>query len=147
MTDKSEQDDNCANIYHKSLLYLVANAFEEKARIPLFRDGVPILGMQKFLAKDVDVQAKVKSGQIDIVYSPNDQNLGSISASKSQHHGDFDDDEATVKPRLHESWVYRQSRRDSYSFTGLRLRCVKVGSAQRLALDDLTRRNGEALTS
>ncbi len=29
LTDKAEQDDNCANIYHKSLLYLVSNAFEE----------------------------------------------------------------------------------------------------------------------
>ena len=28
LTDRAEQDDNCANIYHKSLLYLVSNAFE-----------------------------------------------------------------------------------------------------------------------
>ena len=29
LTDRAEQDDNCVNIYHKSLLYLVSNAFEE----------------------------------------------------------------------------------------------------------------------
>jgi len=44
MDDKTEQDDNCGKIYNKSLLYLVSNAFEAKPRIPLFRDGVPILG-------------------------------------------------------------------------------------------------------
>jgi len=100
LTDKAEQDDNCANIYHKSLLYLVADAFEEKPRIPVFRDGVPILGMQRFLEKDAEIQVRVKRGQIEIVYSPNDATLGSIGASKSQHHGDFDDDEATVKATL-----------------------------------------------
>ena len=34
LTEKAEQDDNCANIYHKSLLYLVSNAFEKRFRIP-----------------------------------------------------------------------------------------------------------------
>src|SRR5690606_11629173 len=46
LTDPAEQDDHCANIYHKSLLYLVSNAFEAKARIPGVRDGVPILGLE-----------------------------------------------------------------------------------------------------
>src|SRR4029079_9643224 len=48
LTDKAEQDDDCAGIYHKSLLYLVSNAFEKRFRIPLVRpDGEPILGMEK----------------------------------------------------------------------------------------------------
>ena len=53
LTDKAEQDDNCAGIYHKSLLYLVSNAFEKRFRIPLVQpDGEPILGMEKFIRKD-----------------------------------------------------------------------------------------------
>src|SRR3546814_972061 len=32
LTDKAEQDDSCAGIYNKSLLYLVAHAFEQQAR-------------------------------------------------------------------------------------------------------------------
>jgi pimeloyl-ACP methyl ester carboxylesterase len=52
MTDKAERDDNCANIYHKSLLYLVSNAFEVSIQNAPFlgeRQGVPILGMTKFI--------------------------------------------------------------------------------------------------
>ena len=51
LTDRAEQDDDCANIYHKSLLYLVSNAFEKELRKPWFRDadGEPLLGMEKFL--------------------------------------------------------------------------------------------------
>ncbi len=44
LTDKAEQDDNCVNIYNKSLLYLVSNAFEDKQHIPLISDGEPLLG-------------------------------------------------------------------------------------------------------
>ena len=53
LTDRAEQDDNCANIYHKSLLYLVSHAFEKELRKPWFRDadGEPMLGMEKFVKK------------------------------------------------------------------------------------------------
>ena len=52
LTDKAERDDHCANIYHKSLLYLVSNAFETRLAqtvVPVRRDGEPILGMEKFV--------------------------------------------------------------------------------------------------
>jgi len=100
LTDKAEQDDHCANIYHKSLLYLVSHAFEKRARIPLFRDGEPILGMAKHLLGDKDIQALTKSGKLDLVFAPNDEKLGSVKASKAQHHGDFDDDNETVRATL-----------------------------------------------
>jgi len=100
LTNEVETDDHCANIYHKSLLYLVSNAFEYKQRIPLFRDGEPILGMEKFLRADATVQALVGNKRLELILSPNDQRVGSTKASKSQHHGDFDDDEATVKATL-----------------------------------------------
>ena len=32
LTDRAERDDHCARVYNKSLLYLVAHAFEATAR-------------------------------------------------------------------------------------------------------------------
>lgn len=100
LSDKAEQDDHCANIYHKSLLYLVSHSFEDKPRIPLFRGGVPILGMEKYLRADAELMALFKSGNADLVISPNNKPLNSIDAAASLHHGDFDDDDATVRATL-----------------------------------------------
>jgi len=100
LSDKSEQDDNCASIYHKSLLYLVSHAFENKPRIPLFRDGVPILGMEKYLRKDAELTALFKGENGNLIISPNTRPLNSIDASTALHHGDFDDDAATVRATL-----------------------------------------------
>jgi hypothetical protein len=100
LSDKTEQDDNCANIYHKSLLYLVSHAFEDSPRIPLFRPGVPILGMEKYVRADADIMALFKGGNADFVVSPNNKPVGSIDASTALHHGDFDDDSATVRATL-----------------------------------------------
>ena len=105
LSDKTEQDDNCASIYHKSLLYLVSNAFEEMPRIPGFlggpdhRGGWPILGMEKFITGDQRDDALValfKSAKAELVIAPNTLPVGSIGASKARHHGDFDDDRETV---------------------------------------------------
>lgn len=65
LNDKTEQDDNCADIYHKSLLYLVSNAFEEHAHIPIFRDGEPLLGMEKFVNVNSHISALFSSGKAD----------------------------------------------------------------------------------
>lgn len=96
LTDSTERDDHCAHIYNKSLLYLVSNSFEDKQRIPLFRDGVPILGMQKFVADDDELSTLFKAGNADWVLSPNLAPSGSIDRSTATAHGSFDDDEATV---------------------------------------------------
>lgn len=116
LTDKAEQDDHCANIYHKSLLYLVSNAFEDKARIPFFRDGKAILGMEKFLKTDATTQGLVKSGKLDLVWAPNSAAIGSAKASRAQHHGDFDDDEATVKAMLARILDEGSAARTEFSF-------------------------------
>jgi Papain family cysteine protease len=100
LTDKAEQDDNCASIYNKSLLYLVSNAFETKPRIPLARDGEPILGMEKFINNDKSFQKLLAADQIDWILSPNNEAEGSAQASGSKQHGAFDDDNATVKATL-----------------------------------------------
>lgn len=101
LTDRAEQDDHCARIYNKSLLYLVSNAFERKQRIPVFQPhGTPILGMEKFIKKDNELSELFKTGRADLVLAPNSSPEGSPGHSASQSHGDFDDDKATVNATL-----------------------------------------------
>ncbi|BBO17527.1 peptidase C1 [Candidatus Brocadia pituitae] len=100
LTDHAEQDDHCASIYHKSLLYLVSNAFEEKTRIPLFRDGEAILGMEKFVRADRDIMKHIVKKKFEWVLSPNNAREGSPNHSTAKSHGDFDDDEATLRATL-----------------------------------------------
>ena len=104
---RTENDDDCAGIYNKSLLYLVSNAFEDKPRIPIFRDGIPLIGMQKFVDPDgskskVDpkIRAMVKNGYVDLIMSPNEDVVGLNSAARSKKHGDFDNDNATLLATL-----------------------------------------------
>ncbi len=104
LNDRTEQGDDCASIYHKSLLYLVSNAFEATPHVPLFQDGTPILGMQKFVvgpkAADPAVEALFAPARgrrkADLVLAPNDLTPETGNASTSKHHGGFDDDAATV---------------------------------------------------
>ncbi|MEO6117863.1 MAG: C1 family peptidase, partial [Methylotenera sp.] len=100
LKDAIEQDDNCAKIYNKSLLYLVSNAFEKIWRIPGFRDGEPILGMEKFISADPTLNKLIKNKTIDLVMTPNDFPVGHPNSSTAKSHGDFDDDIPTVKATL-----------------------------------------------
>ena len=97
LTDRAEQDDHCANVYHKSLLYLVSNAFEKQLRKPWFRrtKGEPLLGMEAFV-KDLPERDRPK----DWVLSPNALAEGRPGAARSASHGGFDDDPATLKATL-----------------------------------------------
>lgn len=103
LTDDAEQDDNCAGIYHKSLLYLVSNAFEDRPHIPLpgrmRQPGTPLLGMTQFVLDDPVLKKLFKAGR-NWILSPNIATEGSATASRSHHHGDFDDDKATVNATL-----------------------------------------------
>ncbi|HEX3204550.1 MAG TPA: hypothetical protein VHQ67_07350, partial [Nitrospiraceae bacterium] len=78
-----------------------SNAFEEDPRIPLFRDGVPLLGMEKFiLEKEAGaLQALIKASKVKWVRSPN-ADVEVEDRSTSQHHGDFDDDRPTLLATL-----------------------------------------------
>jgi hypothetical protein len=101
LKDQIEQDDNCANIYHKSLLYLVSNAFERRFRIPLIQpNGEPILGMEKFIRTDKDVLALLGRKNAEWILTPNDEKPGSRRESNARHHGDFDNDDATLHATL-----------------------------------------------
>lgn len=97
LTDKAERDDHCANIYHKSLLYLVSNAFEDRLRKPFFgeADGEPLLGMAKFVAR-----LAPRDRPSDWVRSPNAVPTGELGASTATAHGAFDDDAATLKATM-----------------------------------------------
>jgi hypothetical protein len=113
LTDDTEQDDNCANIYHKSLLYLVSNAFEEKRPIPILDpDGEPILGMAKFVRNDVNLSALFDSPSANWVLSPNSEPEGSRDAARASHHGDFDDDKYTLRATLARILDQPQSKAD-----------------------------------
>jgi len=103
LSDEAERDDNCAEIYHKSLLYLVSNAFEQKWRVPVVvgdSSGEPLLGMEKALERDAGIRRLLKAKRLEWVHSPNGAPLGSPDAARSAHHGTFDDDEATVRATL-----------------------------------------------
>ena len=101
LSDEAERDDHCAHIYNKSLLYLVSHAFEATPRIPVVRDkGEAILGMEKFIRADAELQRLFASDKADLVIAPNTRPLGSAEASTATSHGSFDDDKATVRATL-----------------------------------------------
>jgi hypothetical protein len=114
LKDAAEQDDDCANIYNKSLLYLVANAFEETSGL-FFADGEPLLGMEQFIIADpafeTPTEKKIRSQNPPVVpilglknaewiRSPNGLIEGNVNAAHARRHGDFDDDKATVLATL-----------------------------------------------
>lgn len=119
LTDRAEQDDHCGRIYNKSLLYLVSHAFEAIARnplVPVGKDGdlspagVGILGMEWWLTRHPATKRwfqrldgagdAANEGRAVWVLSPNALPEGARNGSAAKHHGDFDDDSATVKATL-----------------------------------------------
>lgn len=100
LTDKAERDDHCAKIYHKSLLYLVSQAFEDDFNWwnPRWK-GVPLLGMEKFIQSDAELKKLMRKNYVDLVLAPNTSS-NVQEASSSSSHGGFDDDTQTVKGSL-----------------------------------------------
>ena len=92
-----ERKDNCAQIYRKSLLYLIFNALED-------RRGTPILGLEESLRADADLKrlfglGAASSTPSSVVWSPTSGDTGR-SASTSLSHGGFDDDAPTMNSVL-----------------------------------------------
>lgn len=100
LTDVAEQDDHCAQVYNKSLLYLVSNALEREPRRFLGKHGTPILGMDKFVNLDPALKKLFGSGGADYITAPNNAAPGSDSASEATAHGAFDDDKPTLQATL-----------------------------------------------
>ena len=101
LSGDTELDDSLYGIYNKSLLYLVAHAFEDSPRIPLTPNkGTPLLGMDKFVSRDAELNTLFKAKNNSYVLAPNQEPPGHRNASKSKHHGDFDDDINTVQATI-----------------------------------------------
>ncbi len=86
LSDRLERDDNVAQVYRKSLLYLVSRAFEENTPARL-------LGMQRYSAS-----LEGSNDALEIIYSEGNPNLEPRSLSTS--HGGFDNDPATMNDIL-----------------------------------------------
>lgn len=94
LDDATERDDHCANIYNKSLLYLVSGAFERKPRIPLIRpNGTSLLGLERDVKDDIPAE-------FWNVKSRNWYRSPAATQSDARHHGDFDNDPATLRTTL-----------------------------------------------
>jgi hypothetical protein len=91
-----ERDDNCAQIYRKSLLYLISNALERESQ-------TPILGLEESIRANANLRALFglggPKGPGEIVFSPSDAVSGR-RASTSTSHGGFDDDPPTMNSIL-----------------------------------------------
>jgi predicted alpha/beta hydrolase family esterase len=81
LSETLELDDHVGRVYQKSLLYLVSNAFESKANMPL-------LGMQVFNASEKGISFEYSDGV-----------EGTASAART--HGGFDGDVDTMNSVLH----------------------------------------------
>jgi hypothetical protein len=115
LTDHAEQDDDCAGIYNRSLLYLVSHAFEDSVRVPVMGRfqkqlrGVPLLGLERCLQEDRALRRLFAAphGRAELVLAPNDhsddagaERASALKASRARHHGDFDQDLPTVRSTL-----------------------------------------------
>jgi hypothetical protein len=93
LSDEAEQDDHCAQIYHKSLLYLISNALEAER-------GQPLLGLEKCVQADHNLASIFEGASAEWVRAPNDAPKGSRWASTARRHNDFDDDPPTLRSTL-----------------------------------------------
>jgi pimeloyl-ACP methyl ester carboxylesterase len=94
LDDETERADDCADIYHKSLLYLVSAAFEETPRIPWLRPiGTQLLGLARDI-KEARLTTKWYKQRCNWYVAP------AMSQTRARRHGDFDNDEATLTNTL-----------------------------------------------
>lgn len=104
LTDRAEQDDHCARIYNKSLLYLVAHAFEARARSWVragHRNGTPLLGMARFIEAHDGIRDLLATGRLDWIQAPVQGAPAQVAnGSGATTHGGFDDDPATLQATL-----------------------------------------------
>lgn len=88
-----EKADHTAQIYRKSLLYLVSRALERDHK-------TPILGLEESLRKNADLSTlfglgRTPSSVAEIIWSKSRDKSG-LNASRSTSHGGFDNDPSTM---------------------------------------------------
>jgi len=95
MNKDREQDDNCAFVYRKSLLYLIHFALEEER-------ATPILGLEISLRGNDDLKRMFGLGGAggtpvgEVIWSKTAATAPPRGRSESTSHGGFDDDAATL---------------------------------------------------
>jgi hypothetical protein len=95
MNKDREQDDNCAFVYRKSLLYLIHFALEEKRE-------TPILGLEISLRGNDDLKRMFGLGGAggtpigEVIWSKTTAAAPPRGRSESTSHGGFDNDAATL---------------------------------------------------
>lgn len=92
-----EQNDDCINIYHQSLLYLVYHAFESAT-------PTPILGLEECLRGDNQTAQLMGLGgttstQAEVIWSKS-PTVDGCAATQAIHHGDFSSDAPTLNSIL-----------------------------------------------
>ena len=104
LTDRAEQDDHCARIYNKSLLYLIAHALEARARSWVraeHRHGTPLLGMARFIEPHGGIRDLLATGRLDWIQAPvQGEPTHAANGSAATTHGGFDEDPATLQATL-----------------------------------------------
>lgn len=126
LDDATEQDDNCAGIYNKSLLYLISAALDERARIPLRQPvGTRILGLER----------DVTHAGLGAFLSARNRgwSLAPGGLSRALHHGDFDDDPTTRLSTL-EFILDRKSKAAGTEGTAPSSRAARRFTRQRLQI-------------
>ena len=94
MNMRAENDDNCFQVYRKSLLYLVSQMFETES-------GAPILGLEQSIRQDPELVAAFGlqpgvPGCANVIFSPTVVNAPPDSRSGATSHGGFDNDPDTM---------------------------------------------------
>jgi hypothetical protein len=96
MKETFEKADDCDNLYHKSLLYLIYYALEDKR-------ATPILGLEECVWRDSELKALfgLAGGEpkAEAIWSETPVSTG-LNASRSASHGGFDDDACTMESVL-----------------------------------------------
>ena len=90
-----ELDDNCASVYHKSLLYLIYYALEPDRK-------TPILGLEESIRDNPRLKRLFNldnqgGGAGEVIWSVTRQGVTPPNASTSRRHGDFNDDPPTME--------------------------------------------------
>lgn len=97
MLKEFERKDNCAQVYRKSLLYLIYHALENESQ-------TPILGLEQSIRDAPELVALfglagTASERASVLWSPSAGDTGR-SATRALSHGDFDDDPPTMNSIL-----------------------------------------------
>lgn len=93
LQDAVEQDDNCAHLYNKSLLYLVSHALERRRREPPV-PGEALLGLEKDILAAPSVAAMLRRSGNAWLRAPDGR------TSNARQHGGFDTDPLTLASTL-----------------------------------------------